>query len=106
MYISVVLIGSTKFKKTFRKVEEQLSLNGYLVFTPSVYTQSGDSPECGVEVKKVLDNAAKMKIARSEIVVVIDVDGYMGSSTKEQVAFAEMLNKPIFYYSKGEVDRL
>jgi dienelactone hydrolase len=106
MYSTVVLIGSTKFKKEFIEVEEKLALKGYLVFTPSVYTQSGDNPLCGIEEKKVLDMAAKVKISRSDIVVVIDKDGYIGKSTKEQVELAKFLNKPLLYYSKGDVSKL
>ena len=41
MYSVVLLIGSTKFKDVFLEVEEKLALKGYLIFTPSVYNQSG-----------------------------------------------------------------
>ena len=87
-------------------MEEELSLKGYLVFTHSIYSQSGTNPECGMDVKKILDKATKMKIARSEIVVVIDEDGYIGESTNDQIAFANLLNKPVLYYSKGDLEKL
>ncbi len=106
MYSVVLLIGSTKFKKIFLDVEGKLALKGYLVFTPSVYNQSGEVPGCGVETKKILDTAVKMKVCRSDIVIVIDKDGYIGSSTKSQIEWAKLLNKPVLYYSQGDVDRL
>ena len=106
MYSVVLLIGSTKFKDVFLEVEEKLALQGYLVFTPSVYNQSGEVPECGVDTKKILDTAAKMKVCRSDIVIVIDKDGYIGKSTKNQIEWAELLNKPVLYYSHGDVDKL
>lgn len=106
MYSVVLLIGSTKFKDVFLEVEERLALKGYLIFTPSVYNQSGEVPGCGVDTKKILDTAAKMKICRSDIVVVIDKDDYIGSSTKSQIEWAELLNKPVLYYSHGDVDKL
>lgn len=106
MYSAVLLIGSTKFKDVFLEVEEKLALKGYLVFTPSVYNQSGEVPGCGVETKKILDTAAKMKVCRSDIVIVIDKDGYIGSSTKKQIEWAELLNKPVLYYSHGDVEKL
>ena len=106
MYSVVLLIGSTKFKKIFLDVEEKLALKGYLVFTPSVYNQSGEVPGCGVETKKILDTAVKMKVCRSDIFIVIDKDGYIGSSTKSQIEWAKLLNKPVLYYSQGDVDRL
>ena len=106
MYSVVLLIGSTKFRDVFLAVEEKLALKGYLVFTPSVYNQSGEVPECGVGIKKILDTAAKMKVCRSDIVIVIDKDGYIGSSTKSQIEWAELLNKPVLYYSHGDVEKL
>ena len=106
MYSVVLLVGSTKFKKIFLEVEEKLALKGYLVFTPSVYNQSGKVPKCGVETKKILDTAAKMKVCRSDIVIVIDKEGYIGNSTKSQIEWAKLLNKPVLYYSQGDVDRL
>lgn len=106
MYSVVLLIGSTKFKEVFLEVEEKLALRGYLVFTPSVYNQSGEVPECGGDTKKILDTAAKMKVCRSDIVIVIDKDGYIGKSTKNQIEWAELLNKPVLYYSHGDVDKL
>lgn len=102
MYSVVLLIGSTKFRKIFLDVEEKLALKGYLVFTPSVYNQSGEAPECGVETKKILDTATKMKVCRSDIVIDIGKDGYIGN----QIEWAKLLNKPVLYYSKGDVDRL
>lgn len=106
MYSVVLLIGSTKFRDVFLDVEEKLALKGYLVFTPSVYNQSGEVPGCGVETKKILDTATKMKVCRSDIVIVIDKDGYIGSSTKKQIEWAELLNKPVLYYSHGDVEKL
>ena len=106
MYSVVLLIGSTKFKDVFLEVEEKLALKGYLVFTPSVYNQSGEVPGCGVATQKILDTAAKMKVCRSDIVIVIDKDGYIGSSTKKQIEWAELLNKPVLYYSHGDVEKL
>ena len=52
MYSVVCLIGSTKYEGLFRELEVTLSLAGYLVFSPLVYNQSGDNPECGEDVKK------------------------------------------------------
>ena len=91
MFTIVCLIGSTKFESTFRKLEEELSLAGYLVFSPLVYTQSGEPPLCGVQNKKVLDEVQKAKINYSHIVLVVDEKGYIGSSTKDQIRHAEFL---------------
>ena len=100
------MIGSTKYENFFRKLEEDLSLKGYLIFSPLVYNQYGDNPKCGKNSKIVLDEVAKMKISRSDIVFVVDVDSYIGESTKVQLEHALLLNKPVLYYSKGDVEKL
>lgn len=105
MYSVVCLIGSTRFESTFRELEKDLTLKGYLIFSPLVYNQSGEIPECGEKEKEIIDIATKLKINHSDIVLVVDVDGYIGKSTKEQVEHAMLLNKPVLYYSK-DVDKL
>lgn len=106
MYSVICLIGSTKYEELFRKLEEDFSLAGYLVFSPLVYTQSGDKPKCGEDKKIILDYEAELKINKSDLVFVVDKDGYIGSSTKKQLDHAILLNKPVFYYSKGDFEKL
>lgn len=106
MYSVINLIGSTKYKDLFRELEEKLSIAGYLVFSPLVYNQTGDNPECGEEVKKILDIEANLKSNISDIVFVVDKDGYIGNSTRKQVEHATLLNKTVLYYSKGDLSKL
>lgn len=106
MHTTICLIGSTKFEELFRKYEVELSLKGYIVLSPLVYNQSGSNPECGIEAKKILDYVQKEKIRESDLVFVIDKDSYIGSSTKDQIEYAKLLNKNILYYSKGEDNKL
>ncbi len=106
MYSVICLIGSTKYESLFRKLEEDFSLAGYLVFSPLVYTQSGNNPKCGIDKKEILDREAELKIQKSDLVFVVDQDGYIGSSTRKQLNHALLLNKPVFYYSKGDFEKL
>jgi len=106
MHTNVCLIGSTRFEDIFRKLECDLSLKGYIVLSPLVYNQSGENPPCGEDEKKVLYYVQKEKIRQSDIVVVVDRDGYVGESTRKQIEYSELLNKRILYYSKDEVEVL
>lgn len=106
MHTNICLIGSSRFEDEFRRLEVDLSLKGYIVLSPLVYTQSGDNPKCGADVKIILDYVQKEKIRQSDIVLVIDVDGYVGKSTKDQINYAKLLNKPLLYFSKGEIKKL
>lgn len=106
MHTNICLIGSTKFESVFRKLEEDLSMRGYIVLSPLVYTQSGEDPKCGKKEKEILDLVQKEKIRQSDIVFVVDVDGYVGNSTKNQIKYAKLLNKPLLYYSKGDLKKI
>lgn len=106
MHTNICLIGSTKFKNVFRELEENLSIRGYIVLSPLVYTQSGENPKCGVKEKKILDLVQKEKIRQSDIILVVDVDGYVGNSTKNQIEYSKLLNKPILYYSNNDFEKL
>lgn len=106
MHTNICLIGSTKFESIFRELEVSLSMKGYIVLSPLVYNQTGDIPLCGIENKVILDYVQKEKIRQSDLVLVIDKDNYIGSSTKKQLEYAKFLNKRVLYYSKGDVNKL
>ncbi|MCI8461030.1 MAG: hypothetical protein HFE81_06490 [Bacilli bacterium] len=106
MHTNVCLIGSTRFEELFRKLEYDLSIRGYIVLSPLVYNQTGDNPGCGHEEKRILDFVQKEKIRQSDIVLVVDKDGYVGKSTRKQIEYSELLNKRVLYYSKDEINIL
>ena len=106
MHTNICLIGSTKFEEIFIELEVSLSIKGYIVLSPLVYNQTGENPLCGEENKIILDYVQKEKIRQSDLVLVIDKDKYIGSSTKNQIEYAKFLNKRVLYYSKGDVKKL
>ncbi len=106
MHTNICLIGSTRFENVFRELEVSLSLKGHIVLSPLVYNQTGDEPGCGIDNKTVLDFVQKEKIRQSDLVFVVDCDGYVGSSTKNQIEYSKLLNKNILYYSKGDIEKL
>lgn len=106
MHTNICLIGSTRFVKDFRRLEEDLSMKGYIVLSPLVYSQFGNNPKCGKHEKEILDFVQKEKIRQSDIVFVVDVNQYVGESTKNQIEYAELLNKPLLYYSKDDLNKL
>ncbi len=106
MHTNICLIGSTRFENVFRELEVSLSLKGHIVLSPLVYNQTGDEPGCGIDNKTVLDFVQKEKIRQSDLVFVVDCDGYVGCSTKNQIEYSKLLNKNILYYSKGDIEKL
>ena len=46
----------------------------------------------------MIDKMHKEKIKLSDAIVVVNVDGYIGSSTKNEIEYDKSLNKEIIYY--------
>lgn len=99
----VCLLGSTKYKKEILQEMEELTLNGCIVlvhgaFPHTDYLKSGEEVY-GVEAKARLQELHCRKIDLADEVLVIDVDGYIGQSTKEEIEYALTKGKPVKYYS-------
>ena len=91
----VCLCGSTKFKDKFIEVARDLTLKGYIVTMPMVFIHSGD--EVSNIDKEYLDEIHKSKIADCDLVYIINIDKYIGESTKSEIAWAMQLGKKIEY---------
>lgn len=98
----ITLCGSTKFKKQFEQVNAYLTLKGNIVISLAFFEQS-EGFELTSEQANALGNLHFRKIDLSDEIFVIDVDGYIGSSTKREIEYAERNRKVVRYYSKGEV---
>jgi len=99
--IIICLCGSTRFAQVFNEVAIVKTLAGYIVLRPEVVTYDGDTdPQFDQpEVKEALDELHKRKIDLADSVFVIDVDGYIGLSTRSEIEYAEGLGIPVEYYS-------
>lgn len=96
----VALIGSTSFKPAFMHKARELTWQGYLVWMPIIWSNyTGE--KITVDEERFLDLRYKEKIKMSdEVFVINDVrDGryYIGSSTQNEIEFAEKLKMPIKY---------
>ena len=89
----VCLCGSTKFREEYRRENARLTMNGCIVLSVGCF--QGD-PEWGTN-KVNLDKLHLAKIAMSDSVFVINKDGYIGESTKNEIAYARTLKIPITY---------
>lgn len=92
----ITLCGSTKFKKEFEHINRHLSLNGNIVYSVAIFGHF-DKFELTVEQKIKLDNVHIEKINNSDGIFVINVDGYIGESTKREIAHAEKTGKFVRY---------
>jgi len=102
----ICLCGSTRFAQVFNEVAIAKTLAGYIVLRPEVVTYDGDTdPQFDQpEVKEALDELHKRKIDLADSVFVIDVDGYIGPSTRSEIEYAEGLGIPVEYYNEKVVE--
>lgn len=97
----VCICGSTKFKKEWLDAQLKLTLAGEIVLSVGGFGHAdfGDIPEkvFGEEKKKELDELHKRKIDLADYIYVINVDGYIGKSTKSEIEYAVRYNKRVDY---------
>ena len=94
----VTICGSMRFAKEMMSIAEDLELkNGYVVIQciyPNVdrnYTE---------EEENILDKAHVGKIDLSDAIYVVNINGYIGSSTKKEIEYATKTGKEIIYHEQ------
>lgn len=92
----ICLCGSTRFKAEFLSALRAFTLQGHIVILPGVYGHA-DGGYLDKETKKKLDDLHFKKIDMSDIVYVINPNGYIGESTKREIEYAKSLGKMIRY---------
>lgn len=96
-YKIVTLCGSTKFKDKFFEVQKELTLQGNIVISVGLFGHSGDDEVWSEGTKEMLDDMHKRKIDLSDEIFVINVDGYIGKSTKSEIEYAIANGKKVSY---------
>lgn len=96
-YKVVTLCGSTKFKEEFLRVQKELTLKGNIVISVGLFGHSGDDEVWTEGTKEMLDDMHKRKIDMADEIFVINVDGYIGDSTKSEIEYAKENGKVVKY---------
>ncbi len=100
-YKVITLCGSTKFKDTFLQEQKRLTLEGNIVISVGLFGHSGDQEVWADGVKEMLDDMHKRKIDMADEIFVINVGGYIGSSTRSEIAYAQSNGKTVRYLEEG-----
>ena len=105
----VTLCGSTRFHKEFQEANYEETMAGKIVLSVGFYLHSqkenhGENVGCTEEQKKDLDLLHFDKIAMSSEILVLNVHGYIGESTRREIGFAFVKGKKIRFLEedKGE----
>ena len=103
-YPVITLCGSTRFKTEFMEMQKKLTLAGNIVISVGLFGHAGD-----VEVwenmdegtltrtKEMLDDMHKRKIDMADEIFVINKNGYIGDSTRSEIAYALEHGKKVNY---------
>lgn len=83
----VTLCGSTQFKAEFEAVQRLETQNGRIVLSVGMFTHA-DGWDVTKGMKQELDDLHKRKIDLSDEIIVINVGGYVGESTRSEIEYA------------------
>lgn len=97
----VTVCGSTRFADETRKVIADLELEGKAVFSVGFFAHA-QGVALSDEVKTMLDELHQDKICMSDSIYVVNVGGYVGESTRREIALAERLGKRIYWLEGNE----
>jgi hypothetical protein len=105
----ITLCGSTTFEAEFAEVNQRLTLDGCVVISLGMFSLP-DLPDYdwtvdSADLKGRLSGVHLHKIRMADEVYVVDPGGYVGESTRREIAYAESLGKPVRYLSRERVAR-
>ena len=108
-YKVITLCGSTRFKDAFMEAQKKLTLEGNIVISVGLFGHSGDSEvwegmseDTLTQTKLMLDDMHKRKIDMADEIFVINVGGYIGTSTKSEIDYANATGKIVRYLEDNE----
>ena len=99
MEVKVITIcGSMRYSKEMMKIAEELELKkGYAVIQ-CVYNIDGQKYE-GTDAS-ILDKIHRKKIDISDAIYVVNIGGYIGNSTKNEIEYALEKGKEVIYHEE------
>ena len=99
-YKVITLCGSTRFKDEFMGVQKRLTLEGNIVISVGLFGHAGDNEVWIEGTKEMLDDMHFRKIDMADEIYVINVDGYIGTSTRNEIEYAKRTGKVVRYLEK------
>lgn len=92
-----VLCGSAKFEKAYHDWSRWLAFAGHPCFTLACFpSQMGEKGWYTEAQKAMLDHVHFRKIDMAQVVLILNVGGYVGASTIQEILYAITKGKAIF----------
>jgi dienelactone hydrolase len=97
----ICICGSTRFKDQIMLVNAALTVHGWIVLAPGVFGHT-DMPDYDwstdvSDLKRRLDRLHFAKIDMADAVFIVNVDGYIGESTRRELDYALAQDKRVYY---------
>ena len=89
----VTICGSMKFKDKMMEIAKELEVKDKYVVIQCVY----GSGKFSDEEQEILGDLHYKKIEISDAIYVVNVDGYIGSSTNKEIEYAKKIGKEVIY---------
>ena len=91
----ITLCGSTRFKDHFLEVQKKITLEGNIIISVGMFGHADDEEALQYEVKAMLDRQHLAKIDLADEIFVINVDNYIGDSTRKEIEYAKAKGKHV-----------
>lgn len=91
----ITLCGSTRFKEQFIEIQKKLTLEGNIVISVGAFGHCGDNEVWTDGKKAMLDRMHFAKIDLADEIFVINVDNYIGDSTRNEIEYAKSKGKRV-----------
>jgi len=92
----VCLCGSTKFKEEFEKANKEESLKGNIVLSVAMFGHR-EGLDMESDAKKTFDELHMSKIDLCDEILVLNVQGYIGESTRREIDYAQKIGRRVRY---------
>ena len=79
------------------EVQKRLTLEGCIVISVGLFGHSGDEEVWKPGTKEMLDDMHQRKIDMADEIFVVNVGGYIGESTRREIAYAEKTGEKVRY---------
>lgn len=93
----ITICGSLKFQKEMMEMAEKMALEGNCILTP-VYPITKNLEKTEKQLQ-TLKEAHFKRIELSDSILVLNINNYIGDSTKLEIEYAQKLGKEIMYYT-------
>lgn len=92
----ITMCGSLKYMNKIMEHSEKLQLEGNCVLS-IIYPTHEDKDHYTDEQVDLLDILHKQKIDMSDAIFVVNVNGYIGNSTRSEIEYAVQTGKEVIY---------